>query len=125
MNICSYIYTMKDEICQIECIHTESVEKVNRSLGKSSDLQSLSDLFKMLGDHTRIRIINALSISELCVCDLACILKMSQSAVSHQLRILRTGKLIRFRKEGKNVFYSLDDEHISNIVDQGMAHIME
>lgn len=116
---------MVNDTCQIECIHPQVVEKVKSKTGKSSELQELSALFKTLGDYTRIRILDALSISELCVCDLACILDMSQSAISHQLRILRTGKIVKHRKDGKNVFYSLDDEHISTIIGQGMDHIGE
>ena len=91
----------------------------------SDNLLELAHFFKILGDHTRVRILNALYFSELCVCDLTVILEMNQSAVSHQLRILRTAKIVKYRKEGKNVFYSLDDDHISDMLNQGMIHIKE
>ena len=120
-----FISSNSDDICQVHSIHPEKVEKVRKRLKDDSSLQDLSGLFKMLGDHTRIRILHTLSIDELCVCDLAAILNMSQSAISHQLRILRTGKIIKYRKEGKNVFYSLEDGHISTLLSQGMEHIVE
>src|SRR3712207_9573643 len=90
----------------------------------SNDIFSkLADLFKVFGDYTRIRIIYALFNKELCVCDIAEILNMSQSSISHQLRILKASRLVKFRKEGKAAFYSLDDEHISKIFDSGLEHI--
>ena len=86
-------------------------------------LQDLAALFKALGDPTRVRILAALALRELCVCDLCAILDMSQSAVSHQLRLLRTARLVRFRRDGKNVFYSLDDEHVLALFAQGLEHV--
>jgi len=88
-------------------------------------LRDLADLFKLFGDATRVRILSALLQSEMCVCDLAELLGMSQSAISHQLRVLKQGKLVKNRREGKTVFYSLDDNHIGTIINQGMEHIME
>ncbi|GAB7023063.1 hypothetical protein JCM12178A_16210 [Salidesulfovibrio brasiliensis] len=85
----------------------------------------MAELFKALGDYTRVRILHALSVSELCVCALAEVLEMSQSAISHQLRLLRAARLVRYRKEGKNVFYALDDEHVEMLLKQGFAHISE
>ena len=114
-----------DDICKVECVHPEAVNLVQSKMDDDASLQDLSALFKILGDHTRIRILHALLISELCVCDLVTILNMSQSAVSHQLRVLRNGKVIKYRKDGKNVFYSLDDEHIAILLQQGMAHVRE
>jgi len=125
MSTYSYICNMEKDTCEIESVIPETVERVNQQTGKFQELQALSELYKLLGDHTRIRILDALSISELCVCNLSAILDMSQSAISHQLRVLRTGRIVKYRKEGKNVFYSLDDEHISNIIKQGMEHIRE
>lgn len=87
------------------------------------EVYNLAEIFKAMGDTTRIKIFYALSQQELCVCELAKELNMSQSAISHQLRVLRNMRLVKFRKEGKNVFYSLDDEHIVNIFGQGLAHI--
>lgn len=85
----------------------------------------MAELFKALGDYTRVRILHALSVSELCVCALAEVLEMSQSAISHQLRLLRAARLVRYRKEGKNVFYALDDKHVETLLQQGFAHISE
>ena len=87
------------------------------------EILGLSEIFKTLGDPTRLRILQALSQEELCVCDLVEVLEMTQSAVSHQLRVLRDQRLVKYRKEGKMVFYSLDDEHIINLFAQGLAHV--
>lgn len=111
--------------CEENFVHDNLVKS---SLNKMPDLDtlfSLAELFKMFGDTTRIRIMCALFESELCVCDLAEILGMGQSAVSHQLRLLRTAKLVRVRKEGKSAFYSLDDGHVRLIFEQGLNHITE
>lgn len=86
---------------------------------------ALSELFKIFGDPTRIRILCAMLDAELCVNDIAGLLQMSQSSVSHQLRILKTSKLVKSRRDGKSVFYSLDDEHVHSILSMGMEHIME
>ncbi|WP_408033294.1 ArsR/SmtB family transcription factor [Thermacetogenium phaeum] len=86
-------------------------------------LFDLAELFKVFGDTTRVKILFALFKAEMCVCDLATLLRMSQSAVSHQLRVLKQARLVKCRKEGKMVYYSLDDEHVKQIFDQGMAHI--
>jgi len=88
-------------------------------------LLEVSDIFKVLGDHTRVRILHALTLSELCVCDIASLLEMTSSAVSHQLRILRAAKIVRFRKEGKNVFYALDDDHVFSLMNEGLAHVRD
>ena len=88
-------------------------------------LYDLGDFFKILGDSTRIKILSALFQSEMCVCDIAALLGMTQSAISHQLRVLKQGRLVKHRKEGKVVYYSLDDDHIKHIVDQGLTHISE
>ena len=131
MNTYSYnhINTMVEkknqDICQKTHFNEKAVKQVLKRMESSDNLLELAHFFKILGDHTRVRILNALYFSELCVCDLTVILEMNQSAVSHQLRILRTAKIVKYRKEGKNVFYSLDDDHISDMLNQGMIHIKE
>lgn len=107
------------------CIHSETVEKVNESMPPDEILYDLAELFKVFGDTTRIRILYALFESEMCVNDLALILGLSQTAVSHQLRVLKNNKLVKFRKEGKIVFYSLSDDHVRSIIGTGMEHVEE
>jgi len=111
--------------CDCTAIHTEVVDMVSAKLPKDNELRELASLFKVLGDGTRIKIINALLAAEMCVCDIAVLLNMTKSAISHQLRTLRQTKLVKSRKEGKHVFYSLDDEHVSGIITQGLEHIAE
>lgn len=113
------------DVCEDLCVHEETVKAVREAMISSEKLLDLSELFKVLGDHTRIRILEALSQSELCVCDLSEILDMTQSAISHQLRVLRSAKVVRFRKEGKNVFYNIEDEHIFSLINVGMTHVVE
>lgn len=105
--------------------HADNVSKVKNGMLSEREFLFMAELFKALGDYTRVRILYALSINELCVCALAEVLDMSQSAISHQLRLLRAAKLVRYRKEGKNVFYALDDDHVRNLVTQGLKHIHE
>ncbi|AMK11388.1 MAG: ArsR/SmtB family transcription factor [Pseudodesulfovibrio sp.] len=105
--------------------HAKNVASAKQSMLSEREFLFLAELFKALGDYTRVRILFALSVGELCVCALAEVLDMSQSAISHQLRLLRAAKLVRYRKEGKNVFYSLDDDHVRNLVSQGLDHIKE
>ena len=106
-------------------LHRETVQKVTDKMPEDEKLYELADFFKVFGDSTRIRILSALFISEMCVYDLAALLKMSQPAVSHQLRVLKQSGLVRYRKDGKIVYYSLDDEHIKLIFDQAFTHIFE
>ncbi|NLY48215.1 MAG: winged helix-turn-helix transcriptional regulator [Clostridiales bacterium] len=113
------------ESCNCEVIHEEVVNKVRKKMPKEETLYDLAELFKVFGDSTRIRILWALDEAEMCVCDIACLLNMTQSAISHQLRVLKQAKLVRSRKEGKVVYYSLDDEHVRMIFDQGLAHTSE
>jgi DNA-binding transcriptional ArsR family regulator len=115
----------KAEGCEDECFHPEVVARVTREMPGEPLHEELAQLFKVLGDHTRIRILNALYHSELCVCDLTSILGMNQSAVSHQLRVLRDSKLVKARKMGKNVLYSLDDSHVSELMRIGAEHVNE
>ncbi len=114
-----------NECCEITCIHQHIVEEVREKLPDEETLYDLAELFKVFGDSTRIKILCALFESEMCVCDIATLLNMTQSAISHQLRVLKTNKLVKNRKVGKVVYYSLDDAHIKHIFDQGLAHITE
>jgi ArsR family transcriptional regulator, lead/cadmium/zinc/bismuth-responsive transcriptional repressor len=116
---------LKIETCDCNIIHEDIVNKVKKKMPDSGKLFLLAELFKVLGDFTRVRILYALFISEMCVCDIANLLNMKQSAISHQLRILKQTKLVKSRREGKIVFYSMDDKHIHRIFDQGWEHINE
>lgn len=111
--------------CEFMHVHEEMVEKVIKVMPAGEELQNLAEFFRVFGDSTRIRILYALSQSELCVCDIASLLGMGQSAISHQLRILKQMRLVKFRREGKSVLYSLADSHIEMILAQGMEHIGE
>ena len=115
----------KIESCNGNIIHEDIVVRVKDQLPAEETLYDLAELFKVFGDTTRIKIICALFESEMCVCDLSCLLHMTQSAISHQLRVLKTARLVKFRREGKVVYYSLDDEHIKHIYDAGLNHISE
>lgn len=106
-------------------IHEDIVNKVKKNMPKEEHLYDLAELFKVFGDTTRIKILYALFASEMCVCDIAALINMTQSAVSHQLRVLKQARLVKYRKEGKVVYYSLDDDHIKQIFDQGYMHITE
>lgn len=113
------------ENCDIDLIHEENVKKVLSVMPKSNKLESLADLYKVFGEPNRVKILYALSVNELCVCDLAVVVNMTQSAVSHQLRILKAAKLVKNRRDGKIVYYSLDDEHVRDIIAIGLEHILE
>lgn len=111
--------------CDYLCVHEDVVNRVTEHMPKDETLYDLAELFKVFGDCTRIKILYALFESELCVCDIAQLLGLTQTAVSHQLRILKQTQLIRCRKDGKNVFYALADDHVRSIIGQGMNHILE
>ena len=113
------------EGCSCTVIHHDVVKKVKEKMPENNIINHVSEFFKVFGDQTRIKIIVALLESRMCVCDLACLLEMTQSAVSHQLRVLKQNRLVKYSKEGKVVYYSLDDEHIKNIFNEGMIHILE
>jgi ArsR family transcriptional regulator, lead/cadmium/zinc/bismuth-responsive transcriptional repressor len=113
------------ERCDCVVIHEDIVNQVQGHMPEEETLYDLAELFKVFGDSTRIRILWALFEAEMCVCDIAYLLNMTQSAISHQLRVLKQTKLVKNRKEGKNVYYSLEDEHIKQIFDQGLLHISE
>ena len=106
-------------------VHEEIVSKVAQSMPTENVLFDLSELFKVFGDSTRIRILYVLFEAEVCVCDIAEVLNMSQSAISHQLRVLKQAKLVKFRREGKTISYSLSDDHVRTIIGMGMDHLCE
>ena len=111
--------------CETVQVHADIVEKVNAEMPDEEILYDLAELFKLFADSTRIKILYVLFASEMCVCDIAQLLNMSQSAISHQLRALKQAKLVRYRREGKQVFYSLSDGHVRTILAQGMGHVAE
>ena len=111
--------------CEFKHIHQDIIETVRENMPEEDILVDLAELFKVLGDQTRIKIIFILFKEEMCVCDIAELVGMTQSAISHQLRLLKQSKLVKFRREGKTIFYSLDDEHIEQIVKKGSEHIEE
>lgn len=109
--------------CKVTC--EEAVKRAEEAIPDAEQLFDLAELFKIFGDSTRIKILCILFEGEMCVCDLAVLLNLSQSAVSHQLRILKQARLVKYRKSGKTVFYSLSDDHIQKIIGNGMEHISE
>lgn len=116
----------REEIfCDCDVIHADVVEEVKKRMPKECDLYDLSDFFKVLGDSTRVKIIWALDEKEMCVCDIAVLLNMTKSAISHQLKSLKQADLVKFRREGKVVYYSLKDDHVKDIFEKGMEHIKE
>lgn len=115
--------TNSADSCNCNVIHGDIVERVREGMPEEEVLYSLAELFKVFGDTTRIRILYALFIEEMCVCDIAALLGMKQSAISHQLRVLKQARLVKYRRDGKIVYYSLDDDHVKNIFDQGLIHI--
>lgn len=113
------------EVCESCEVHENLLKIVKEKMPEETELYDLAELFKVFGDSTRMRILFVLFEAEVCVCDLAEALNMTQSAISHQLRILKQNKLVKSRREGKSVFYSLADDHVRTIVDQGREHIEE
>ena len=113
-NVCDYLH-----------VHEQIVTDVNEHMPNEEVLFDLSELFKVFGDSTRIRILYCLFVSEMCVCDIATLLNMTQSAISHQLSVLKRNKLIKSRRDGKTIFYSLADSHVRTMLDQGVEHVTE
>jgi DNA-binding transcriptional ArsR family regulator len=113
------------EACETVEVHEELLKIVNETMPEETELYDLAELFKVFGDSTRIRILFVLFEAEVCVCDLAQALNMTQSAISHQLKILKQNKLVTSRREGKSIFYSLADDHVRSIIAQGREHIEE
>lgn len=117
---------INDEIyCDCEVIHADVVDSVKSKMPDEYELYDLSDFFKVLGDSTRAKIMWALDEHEMCVCDLAVLLNMTKSAISHQLKSLKQANLVKYRKDGKVVFYSLSDDHVKEIFEKGLEHIRE
>ena len=113
------------EVCEFLCAHESVVTEVKEHMPDEDTLFELAEFYKVFGDSTRIRILTVLCRHEMCVCDLATILSMNQSAISHQLRILKQARLIAARREGKQVFYSLADDHVRHILDTAIEHLAE
>ena len=111
--------------CEFLYVHEEIVQQVNQVRPQEETLFDLTELFKVFGDSTRIKILYVLFEAEMCVCDIAQLLGMTQSAISHQLQVLKKSKLVKYRRDGKTVFYSLADDHVRSILDQGMEHVAE
>ena len=127
MNILSYIggIIVDEFLCSETGNRSSIIDSISGNMPDESELCELAEFFRVFGDSTRIRILYALSKAEMCVCDIAELLKVSQSAVSHQLQVLRSKRLVKYRREGKTVFYALNDEHIFSIIGQGIDHIKE
>jgi ArsR family transcriptional regulator, lead/cadmium/zinc/bismuth-responsive transcriptional repressor len=113
------------DACDVIQIDLTRVRRLRAALVDAGTVTALTDIFRALGDPTRVRILDALSHGELCVCDLAAVLALSQSAVSHQLRLLRSHRLVRARRSGRMVFYALDDRHVTDLLGEGLTHARE
>lgn len=131
MNRCSYVSEViglpeEEEIqCLGQIVHPDILDKVRKAMPDEKALLQIAELFKIFGDGTRVKILSALSQSEMCVCDLTVLLGISQSAVSHQLRLLKQSRLVNSRREGKMIYYALDDSHIDQIFAQALEHVHE
>lgn len=116
---------MDKDICQTTCVDQQRVDRVLQTLPEPQFLLAAAEIFKMLADPNRLRLLHALGQEEMCVCDLAELVDTSASAVSHQLRLLRTARLVKYRREGKMVYYQLDDEHVGRLLQEGLRHAEE
>lgn len=126
LNNCSYVVNKNNNIvCEVEFIDEKKVKAVKKKLPGDALINELSETFKNLSDFTRLKILLSLAEDELCVCDIAALTRVSVSAISHQLRLLKNAALVKFRKEGKMVYYSLDDEHMGKIVNEATKHCKE
>ncbi|MDU5960188.1 MAG: metalloregulator ArsR/SmtB family transcription factor [Finegoldia magna] len=133
MNKYSYVHIkdvididkFNDEKCEVTLIHEDNVKKTINELPDDELIADLSDMFKIFGDQTRVKILMALESGELCVCDIAAVMNMSQSAISHQLRVLKQSNIVKTRREGKVVYYSISDDHVKEIFDIAMVHVQE
>lgn len=117
--------TQPTDVCEVACVHPEAVAQAKSALPDESCIVEATNFLKLLGDPTRLKILSALNATELCVCDLAAVVGTSESAVSHQLRLLRTGRLVAFRKEGRVVYYRLADEHVTALIRSALEHASE
>ncbi|MBQ7923211.1 MAG: winged helix-turn-helix transcriptional regulator [Clostridia bacterium] len=113
------------EVCECDIVHSDVVAHVKEVMEDTEVVYALSDFFKVMSDSTRMRIMAVLDNEELCVCDLSAVLGMTKSAVSHQLKVLKDAQLVKFRRDGKNVFYTLKDDHVKTILEMGIEHIKE
>lgn len=113
------------EVCSCNIIHEDIVNVARKNMTNDTSIYNMAEFFKVLNDPTRLKIINALILSEMCVCDISALLGMNQPAISHHLKVLRQSKLIKYRRDGKIVYYSLDDEHIKPIFNQCLNHVNE
>jgi ArsR family transcriptional regulator len=113
------------EPCDCEVIHEDVVNRVRDAMPDSKSFYDLANLYKMFADNTRVKIMWALSSEDMCVCDLAVLLGMTKSAISHQLKSLRLANLVKYKKQGKNVYYSLADSHVQDIFEKGFEHVRE
>lgn len=118
-------YEEMRDLCPCREVHGELLERVRAEMPNEDALYEAAELFRLFGDSTRIRILSVLSCAEVCVCDLSQTLHMTPSAISHQLKLLRQGKLVKCRREGKSIFYSLADDHVRTIIKQGLEHVEE
>ena len=115
----------KKDVCETVCFHKDAIEAAEKSVLDAGLTSSLADFFRILGDPTRVRMLTALAASEMCVCDLSAFMRMNQSAISHQLRTLKDAHFVTYRRDGKIAYYSLADEHITQILDLGITHLSE
>ena len=133
MNKYSYVHIkdvididkFNDEKCEVTLIHEDNVKKAINELPDDELIVDLSDMFKIFGDQTRVKILMALESGELCVCDIAAVMDMSQSAISHQLRVLKQSNIVKTRRQGKVVYYSISDDHVKEIFDIAIVHVQE
>lgn len=125
MSIRSYVIDKEVfmETCSVNCVHDTATKKAISLMPSDDTIDSLSQMFKLLCDPTRLKIVLALITSELCVCDISAVVGISQSAASHQLRVLRQQRLAKFRKDGKQIFYTIDDAHVENVIKMAIEHI--
>ena len=133
MNKYSYVHIkdvididkFNDEKCEVTLIHEDNVKKAINELPDDELIADLSDMFKIFGDQTRVKILMALESGELCVCDIAAVMNMSQSAISHQLRVLKQSNIVKTRRQGKVVYYSISDDHVKEIFEIAIVHVQE
>lgn len=118
------MFKRRDPVCDCSIIHRDAVQRALRQKPHEEQLERLSKLFKILGDQTRIKILWVLDQNEMCVCDIANVLEMTKSSISHQLAVLRTAGIVKYRRAGKEVYYMLDDEHITQLYETGLLHII-
>jgi len=111
--------------CDVAFVHKKNVESARKAIPSDDTLIGVTETFRVLGDVTRLKVTIALARKELCVCDIANLLSVSESAISHQLRLMKTMRLVRYRKEGKKVYYALDDEHIEDLIRVAVRHVSE